>query len=216
MTLKHPDELQDKDILTNLDAHRGAGVQFGEFICKKGHETPFQFIGRVKGEYRAWYNGKEAEEARKARAAQVSNPAQDEGPRIAVPASARVVQEPEASLEAAIKAQVARLTEEYTVAKARERELIKEIDEGGLRLCKIARELFKAEQFLKELEEGGDTPQVPQAVGRNIHPKMGPRKPRRGPVVGPSSDPEVGGSSSEGAGKGATGAGEGNFAGREA
>ena len=189
--LKHPDELQDRDILTNMDSHRGSGVQMGDFVCKRTGETPFNFINKVKGEYRAWYNGKEAAANREARANAASHQAQVERVReVSVPPS-QAVQDAEASLEDTVRSKVAALTERVSQAEDFYRRAKDSVEVARKVWHGAYAELRMAERFLKELEKQDGReypPEVTPPVGGDLSEEVGYRKPKRSNRVGKSRD----------------------------
>lgn len=181
--LKHPDDLQDRDILTNMDAHRGAGVQFGEFICQRNGDTPINFIGRVKGEYRAWYDSKEAEARSKARASEVSRGEGNPGPVVIVPPSKQAVQESETSLEQTVRAKVDALSQRVSQAEANYLSAVAHVEVMKREWYDAYAELRMAERFLKELQKQDGReypPEAPTSVGNDIPTEVGQRRKRRG------------------------------------
>lgn len=195
--IKHPDDLQDKDILVNMDAHRGTGVRFGEFESARKGATPIDFIARVKGEYRAWYNGQEVEERRKARVSETSHREATQDASPAAPALQQIVQSVETSLEATIKAQVSALTEKRTRAKSDLRKLEASTIAIACELMVLEKELRLAEKFLGELSGDKNEQQIPSSVGGDIPKEVGQRKPRGRNRVAKANDPEIGDSGSK-------------------
>lgn len=178
-TAKHPDDLQDRDILTNMDAHRGAGVQFGDFICHRNGDTPINFIGRVKGEYRAWYDRKEAEARREARASEVGRGEGTPGPVVLGPPSKQAVQEPEASLEQTIRSKVDALTQRVSQAEAEYRQSVDRAEQARRAWYDAYAELRLAEKILKELQEQDGReypPEAPTSVGNDLPTEVGQRR----------------------------------------
>lgn len=196
--LKHPDDLQDRDILANMDAHRGSGVQFGEFICRRNGDTPINFIGRVKGEYRAWYDRKEAEKYREARAAQASNQASVDKPSSSIPPVGTPVQQTQEGLEATIQAKVVALTEELSRRESWYREAVEYVEVAKKEWHNAYHELRMAERFLKELQEDGriTPPEDGPTIGGNLPKKVGRGRKKGGGRMGESNDSKGVGSDS--------------------
>lgn len=177
--IKRPEDLQDKDILTNMDAHRGAGVQFGEFISQRNGDTPFNFVQRVKGEYRAWFDRKEAEDRRRASVVQGNSVGGIGGPTFTRTSglSQTPIQSNEESLGETLKAKVDALAQGLARKEAEYRDLIKETEVARKAWHEAYADLRIAERLLRELEKedgreyppedsssmGGD---IPQEVGR--------------------------------------------------
>lgn len=183
IALKHPDELQDRDILRSFDSFRAAGAQVGEFILKKSaNETPFNFVQRFKGEYGAWYYSKEAEERSKARANEARNKASDHQPVVVNEERPGVVQETEASLEATVRSKVVALTEAVARAEAQYRESVRHVEVNKRKWFDAYAELRMAERFLSELEkEDGREypPETDPPVGGDLPTEVGQRGQKR-------------------------------------
>jgi hypothetical protein len=194
--IKRPEDLQDKDILMALDKTRGVGVQWGDFISYKKGDTPINFIARVKGEYSAWYRSKEAEEASKVRASQVSSREPDQRPDASRETSEASVLPAKRSLDAILEAQEIAATVEYAHLTQRSKNLEAELKKIDGEIRKIKLELDNVRRFRAELSAG--TSPIPSEMGKDIHREVGQRKPRRSRRLGAESDPEVGKQSSQG------------------
>src|SRR3990167_2398889 len=182
-----------------MDAHRGSGVQFGDFISQRSGDTPFNFIIRVKGEYRAWYNSKEVAERNEARASEVSRQTQLVGPGTLNVAPKGNVQEPQTSLEATVRSKVDALAQEYARAEELYRELGKQQDAAKVTWFRAYSELKMAERFLKELEQEDGReypPEVTATIRSNLPEEVGYRRKRGRNRVGQPSSSEVGDSTS--------------------
>lgn len=192
--LKHPDDLQDRDILTNMDAHRGAGVQFEDFVCKRNGDLPIAFIARVKGEYRAWYDRKEAENRRKAAATQRSASAEHQQSLPTIPVGGGLIQGAEASLEVTLKAQVDALSQRVARKETAYREAVKQVEAAKREWFDSYADLRQAERLVAALEKQDGReypPDVDTPMGGDLPTEVGQRRKKRRSRVGESSNTEA-------------------------
>lgn len=199
--IKHPEDLQDRDILRSLDANRGAGVQLGEFICQKvSGEIPINFIARCKGEYSAWYNRKEAA-LRNANANREGSAGPSASSAVRDSAPPRpAVQGSKASLEATLEAQVDALTQEYARAESAYQDAKHGVVQAKERWHQVYADLRNAERFLQELRKDGNKEHPPEddpEVGGNLSQEVGRGKQRSRNRVGKPPRPRSSGAQTE-------------------
>lgn len=205
--------LSDKTILEAM--RRGGGVatiehpDYGQFsLARTQGERPMQFLERFRGGYSAWYAEQEYQASGKARAAKASlREATSESVRT-TDALQPAIQTSQESLDSIIRSKVDALTAELALAHSAVSTYADLAYLATHTAETLQRELALAKRFLKELEEGGHTPQTPQKVGGDIHSQVGQREPGGRSGVGETSSPEVREQGSEG-----TDAGDPGFSG---
>lgn len=189
--IKSPDDLQDRDILRSFDATRGAGAQIGEFILKKEkNETPFMFVNRVKGEYRAWYDGKASEERSKARASEASREAHLEQLRASGPGVQQTVRPTQTSLEEVLASQEITLTQEYARLTSDEDRLQDQLTHLTSQIHYLQKELQNVRKFRAELSGSHPSPTA-ETMGRDLPNEVGLGREGTSGGVGEQGDSEV-------------------------
>jgi hypothetical protein len=170
------EDLSDRALLLNYDAHRMTGVEVdGIAYAKQEGETPLAFITRVREEAsarRASEEAKKANEERRNRVVLESSHRGQESKRT----SSRIdefVQEKQESLVSSLSNQERNLSLTLKQLTAKRELLNDQLNKVVEEISKVTKEVILARKFIKELTSGCDTPENNNKMGGHLDAEVG-------------------------------------------